>query len=73
MKSLRDEMLPWPRLMEIAYGMLGIAPDVFWAMTPPEWMAAFKGFKRKYGMADDRDAPAITRDELEQLMMRFPD
>jgi len=71
MKPADDSGLPWPRLMEIAFGILGIAPEVFWNMTPPEWLAAFTGWKRKYGIAED--TPAITRKELEELQRRFPD
>ncbi len=69
---LSNERLPWPQLMEITFAMLGIAPDIFWAMTPSEWLAAFSGWKKKYGIKEML-TPEITRDDLRELMGRFPD
>ena len=68
----RDDGLPWPQLMEIAFGVLGCAPEDFWQMTPPEWLAALNGWKRKYGMAETPVQP-IRRSDLEHLMALYPD
>jgi uncharacterized phage protein (TIGR02216 family) len=58
--------------MEIALGVLGFTPKDFWQMTPPEWLAALKGWKKKYGMKDDL-VPDITRADIERLMGLYPD
>ena len=71
MRMCKEGGLPWPQLMEIAFGLLGIEPDVFWGMTPPEWLIAFKGWKRKYGIAEDEDRPVITHADLDEVMERF--
>jgi len=67
-----DEYLPWQQLTEISLGVLGLAPEIFWAMTPVEWLAALSGWKRKFGIVET-PTPDITRNDLEGLMSRFPD
>jgi len=69
---LHGDSLPWQQLMEIAYGLLGISPAVFWQMTPPEWMAALTGWKRKHGFLPDKIG-GINRADLRMLTLRFPD
>jgi len=65
------DRLPWPRLLEIAYGVLRLTPETFWSMTPCEWMSGLKGWKESHG--SPVSASAITRQEMLQLMARFPD
>ena len=67
-----EDDLPWPQLMAFAFGVLGMAPENFWAMTPPEWLMAFEGFRKKHGMADITPSD-ISRDDLHELIHRFPD
>lgn len=53
--------------MAVALGVLGLAPDVFWAMTVKELAAAIRG---RCG------APAqasLSRYDLDAMMQRFPD
>jgi uncharacterized phage protein (TIGR02216 family) len=54
--------------MRIGLGRLGLAPAVFWAMTPREFDAALLGH---LGLAAPAAAP--TRRDLAALMHRFPD
>lgn len=54
--------------MAAGLGLLGLAPQVFWAMTPREFDAALRG---RLGVV--AAAPAPTRAELHDLMRQFPD
>lgn len=60
--------IDWDLLMRFGLGVLGLAPDEFWAMTPREFDAAVKG---RMGLLHDR-AP-MTRAGLADLSARFPD
>ena len=54
--------------MAIGLGVLGLAPPVFWALTPKEFDAALKG---RFG--DGVKAGALSRNDLGALMQLFPD
>lgn len=54
--------------MEMGLGVLGLAPVVFWSLTPRELQAALRG---KFGMTGEGRAP--TRDEFDALMRQYPD
>lgn len=54
--------------MGIGLGVLGLAPVVFWSMTPREFQAAVRG---RAGPSWHRSAP--DRAGLEALMARYPD
>ncbi len=54
--------------MAAGLGVLGLAPPVFWAMTPKELDAALRG---RLGTGGASAAP--TRGELATLMQQFPD
>jgi uncharacterized phage protein (TIGR02216 family) len=54
--------------MEIGLGVLGLAPLVFWSLTPRELQAALRG---KSGLSGARAAPS--RNDLNALMCRYPD
>lgn len=54
--------------MELGLGVLGLAPAVFWALTPRELQAALRG---RFGAAGAVEAP--TRAELVALMQQYPD
>ncbi|MFI0396286.1 rcc01693 family protein [Paracoccus jiaweipingae] len=56
--------LDWPGLMRAGMQRLGLAPDVFWALTPAE-LALMLGI----GPGD----AGMTRDRLAALAARFPD
>jgi hypothetical protein len=49
---------------------MGLAPDVFWAMSLPEWRAVIEGFAMRKGTR--RGAP-LSRGELVALMTMHPD
>jgi uncharacterized phage protein (TIGR02216 family) len=53
--------------MAFGLGVLGLAPDLFWQMTPAEFAAAVRG---RHGVA--RSGPPA-RADLEALMRAFPD
>jgi uncharacterized phage protein (TIGR02216 family) len=54
--------------MAIGFGVLGLEPKAFWAMTPKELEAAIRG---RVGPAW-ADAPP-SKDDVAALMSRFPD
>ena len=62
-----SEMKPFPWLEAIAFGLgvLKLAPEQFWRMTPRELAYAIEA-------ASGRGAP-LDRATLKQLMKRYPD
>jgi uncharacterized phage protein (TIGR02216 family) len=54
--------------MALAFGVGGLAPRVFWAMTPRELDAALRG---RLGFGVHAHAPLRT--EMAALMQRYPD
>jgi hypothetical protein len=52
---------------------MGLAPDVFWAMSLIEWRRAVAGFAERRGSRPPPGALALGRAELRKLMNRFPD
>ncbi|MEQ1671700.1 MAG: phage tail assembly chaperone [Hyphomicrobium sp.] len=54
--------------MAIGLGVLGVAPALFWALTPRELDAALRG-KFGAGIAPN----ALSRGDLSSLMQQFPD
>ena len=58
--------------MEIGLGILGRPAADFWAMTMPELAAALDGYLEARGVRGQRAEPP-TREELRELMARFPD
>jgi uncharacterized phage protein (TIGR02216 family) len=54
----------WGRLMRLGIGQLGLAPDVFWSLTPAE-LFLLAGI--------DGGQAAMTRAGLAELAARFPD
>ncbi|EAQ35645.1 hypothetical protein NB311A_12514 [Nitrobacter sp. Nb-311A] len=57
---------PWAAAMGFGFGVLRLAPDVFWRMTPRELAQAIRAIR---GPAT---APLV-RAELDDLLARFPD
>lgn len=57
--------IAWPRLMRLGLVELGLAPDVFWSLTPAELML-MAGLDRTGG-------GAMSRSAFETLMARYPD
>ena len=56
-------MMDWPKLMGLGLGVLRLAPDAFWSMTPRELTAALRGARERPMEATDLDA----------LIARYPD
>ena len=56
--------------MQTGLGVLRMTPEEFWNMTMIEFCSACDGFASFNGA--DRNAP-MTRDELQDLMERYPD
>jgi len=52
--------------MAVALGELGLAPEVFWAMTPAEFEALVSGGRAGRGSTPERAT-------LADMMARFPD
>jgi uncharacterized phage protein (TIGR02216 family) len=56
--------IAWAGLMRLGLLRLGLAPDVFWSLTPAELML----------LAGEGEAPrAMTRAGFAELAARFPD
>lgn len=51
--------------------MMGIQPSEFWDMGMPELMLAIDGFSEFNG-GDNKD-DSLTKDELKDMMERYPD
>jgi uncharacterized phage protein (TIGR02216 family) len=56
---------PWKQAIGFGLGVLRLAPEQFWRMTPRELAYAIEA-------VTGRSAP-LTRDALSQLMTRYPD
>jgi uncharacterized phage protein (TIGR02216 family) len=57
--------LDWPGLMRVGIGQLGLAPEVFWRLTPAE-LHMLAG--------PDQPGPVpFTRARLDALVQAFPD
>lgn len=53
--------------MEIGLGHIRLSPREFWAMSLPEWRAAFDGYLESIGAKRTGDDEYMTRAELEEL------
>lgn len=58
----------WDRMMRLGLGVLRLAPDAFWAMTPAEFLRALEGA----GVIAPGGG-ALGRDRLDALMRAHPD
>jgi uncharacterized phage protein (TIGR02216 family) len=56
--------------MELGLGVLGLAPLVFWSLTPRELQAALRG---RFGTSLGGEGEAPSRADLDRLMRQFPD
>ncbi|MEM9960672.1 MAG: rcc01693 family protein [Pseudomonadota bacterium] len=63
------QLTDWAELMRLGLGGLGLAPDVFWAMTPVELQRALEGA----GLIPKAGEGPMARGAMEALMARFPD
>jgi uncharacterized phage protein (TIGR02216 family) len=57
---------PWSEAIGFGFGVLHLAPDAFWRMTPRELAHAIVAVR-------GRKPTSIDRAGLEDLMQRFPD
>ena len=57
-------MMNWPVLMGFGIGQMGLAPDVFWSLTPAELQLM---------MGPAQRAGPLSRESLSRLMEAFPD
>lgn len=61
--------MDWARWKEIALGVLGWPPDVFWQSTFAELFPAIDGWREKNGTDGDKGPPA-GRDDLEAMKQK---
>ena len=59
--------------MRLGLGVLRLGPDAFYATTLPELYAAIDGYLEARGIGPVPAGDPLTRDELLQLMRRYPD
>jgi uncharacterized phage protein (TIGR02216 family) len=57
---------PWDQAMTLGLGLLRLAPEAFWAMTPREFDRAARAVLGDGGDALDRGA-------VDRMMQAFPD
>jgi uncharacterized phage protein (TIGR02216 family) len=57
---------PWRAAMGFGFGVLRLAPDAFWRMTPRELAAAIAAVRGSV-------VAPLARTDLDDLMQRFPD
>tara|TARA_R100001509_G_C4792741_1_gene190340 strand:- start:196 stop:384 length:189 start_codon:yes stop_codon:yes gene_type:complete len=62
--------LPWDDWLELALGKMAIRPKDFWDMGFPEFYAAIEGFVEFHS---NGKPPPLRKDELADLMERYPD
>ncbi len=62
----RLQPFPWQQAIGFGLGVLRLAPEQFWAMTPRELACAIEAVTGRGG------AP-LPRETLNQLIERFPD
>lgn len=65
--SVKPQPFPWAEAIGFGLGVLRLAPDAFWAMTPRELAAAMRGAGGRVA------ATPLARCELDRLMQAFPD
>jgi uncharacterized phage protein (TIGR02216 family) len=58
---------PWEEAIGFGLGVLRLAPDAFWAMTPRELAAAINAVHGRTGTTP------LARGDLDRLMQAFPD
>ena len=63
--------LPWKAMQRLAYGVLKLSPDDFWAMTYPEFVVLLEGAQGF--VSEGAGQLACTRERLESLLREFPD
>ena len=56
--------IDWPGLMRAGLHRLGLAPEVFWRLTPMEL---------KIMLGSDVASPALTRARFDELAAAYPD
>tara|TARA_R100001369_G_scaffold81468_1_gene112465 strand:+ start:117 stop:302 length:186 start_codon:yes stop_codon:yes gene_type:complete len=61
--------MPWGRFIKVAIGVLKIPPKDFWDMGLPELYLAIDG----YIEANDTGQKSFGKDDLQDLMERYPD
>jgi len=61
--------LPWKTLIGAGIGVIGIPPSEFWDMGLQELFIALDG----YTEANSIEEKPLTQNELEDLMLRYPD
>jgi uncharacterized phage protein (TIGR02216 family) len=66
MKPATAKPFPWNEAMQFGFGVLRLAPDAFWRMTPRELAAAIRAGRGGI-------TPPLPRAALDHLMQRFPD
>ena len=64
------DSFPVKRYYEVCVGMMGMQPTEFWNLSPTELYSAIKGFSEFHGMSNSQP---LSRDELTDLMERYPD
>ena len=71
-KRIKIEFLPIKRWYGIAIGILHIPSSEFWKMTYPQFEIALNCHNEFHSGNKNTNKP-VTRDEMEDLMTRFPD
>ena len=63
--------MPFSRWFGVAVGILHIAPSEFWKMTIPQLNVAIDCHNEFH--SGGKNAKPLTKEEMDDLMTRFPD
>jgi uncharacterized phage protein (TIGR02216 family) len=66
MKPFAAKPFPWDEAMAFGFGVLRLAPDAFWKLTPRELGHAIRAVR---GVA----ATPLDRRAFDELMQKYPD
>ena len=69
-ETFKDALSISQDLAEVGLGVLRLTPSPFWDLSPREYMRAINGYLLTKG--GKRNTPML-KDEMEELMRRFPD
>lgn len=69
-RGKKVDQINWKEYLQTGLGILQLTPEIFWNMTMIEFTSACEGFAKFH--TSEPDTP-MTRDEMQDLMERYPD
>ena len=69
-RGKKVDTINWNEFLQTGLGILQLTPETFWNMTMIEFNSACEGFSKFHSSSSDTP---MTKDEMEDLMERYPD